>query len=213
MGRAILFSLIVALSASEPAVAQPNGAWWGTGGIGLQVRGGPGEIGRHPNATGGHEDLIARLAPGLGIVIHAGMESRFGGAELRVSGAGRAVEVINVDGVRFPNHGKPPIVWSGNIMVYPLAVVARPGTLQPFLVAGGGGMLIQVDLDNIKGQTPYHRFHWSLGGGLRIVRGLQSPMMTTTYVEFRMEQQAIWQHAPFKRFRVLAGSVGLGMHF
>jgi opacity protein-like surface antigen len=213
MSRAIGILVFLTLFRSPIAAAQWERAWVATSGLGLQVRGGAGEIGRQPNATGGHEDLIARLDGGLALAAHAGFESRLGGVELRLSWGGSAVEVVNVYGARFPNHGEPPIVWSGNILVYPFAVVARPGRLQPFLVAGGGGMLIQVDLDNIKGQTLYNRFQWTVGAGLRIVNGLESPMMTTTYVELRIEQQTTWQDAPFQRFRTGSVTVALGMRF
>ena len=213
MGRAIRVLPLLVLLVSQSGSAQIERAWRGTSGIGLRIQGGAGEIGRHPNATGGHEDLIARLGEGLALAVQAGIESRFGGAELRVSWGGRSVEVSNVDGVRFPHHGEPPIVWVGNIMVYPLAPVFRPGRFQPFVVAGAGGMLIQVDLDNIGGQTIYHRFHWSTGGGLRIVSGLDSPRFTTTYVELRIEQQTTWQDDPFRRFRMVSGTVSLGMRF
>ena len=213
MGRAILMAPMLVALLSQTVAAQWERTWRGTGGVGLQIRNGAGEIGRQANATGGHEDLIARLNGGPALAVHAGIESRFGGAELGLSWGGRAVEVVNVDGVRFPNHGEPPLAWVGNIMVYPLAPVLRPGRFQPFVVAGLGGMLIQVDLDNIKGQTIYHRFQWSVGGGLRIVRGLESPMMMTTYVELRVEQQTTWPGAPFQRFSVRAGSVSLGMKF
>jgi hypothetical protein len=74
-------------------------------------------------------------------------------------------------------------------------------------------MLIQVDLDNIKGQTLYNRFQWTVGAGLRIVNRLESPMMTTTYVELRIEQQTTWQDAPFQRFRTGSVTVALGMRF
>jgi len=212
MGRAIVW-LLLAVSASQSVHAQREPAWRGTSGIGFRLQGGAGEIGRHPNATGGHEDLIARLDEGLALAIHAGIESRFGGAELRLSWSGSSVEVINVDGVRFPNHGEPLLSWVGNIMVYPFAPVFRPGRFQPFFEAGLGGSLIQVDLDNIKGQTIYHRFLWSTAGGLRIVSGLDSPFFTTTYLELRVEQQTTWRRAPFDRFRIIAGSVSLGMKF
>jgi hypothetical protein len=213
MGRATVFLSVVALFIGHPVAAQREPAWRVTGGFGLRLQAGAGEIGRHPNATGGHEDLIARLDEGLGLTIHTGYESRFGGAELRVSWSGRSVEVINVDGVRFPHHGEPPLAWVGNIMVYPFSPLFRPGRVQPFVGAGLGGTLIQVDLDNIKGQTVYHRFLWSAGGGIRIVNGLDSPFFTTTYLELRIERQSAWKGEPFNGFRVWAGSVSLGMKF
>lgn len=171
-------------------------------------------MGRQPNATGGHEDLIARLGGGLAFAAHAGIESRFGGAELGLSWGGGAVKVTNIDGVGFPNHGEPPIVWAGTIKVYPLAITGpKPHRLQPFVVGGVGGMVIQVDLDNLNGQTVYHRFQWTVGGGLRVVRGLDNPGMTTTYIELRVERLTTWRGAPFRRFRMLAGTVGMGMKF
>lgn len=183
--------------------------------IGLQLRGGAGEIGRQPNAAGGHEDLIARLGSGFALAAHAGIENRFGGAELGLSWGGGAVKVTNVDGVRFPNHGEPPIVWVGNIILYPLAPITGPGPrkLQPFVTGGVGGMLIRVDLDNVNGQTIYHRFQWSVGGGLRIVQGQESPLKTTTYIELRIERTGVWRQMPFSRFRLLAGTLSLGMKF
>jgi len=213
MSRAIRRLPLLVLLTVQTASAQGERAWQWSSGIGFQIRGNAGEIGRQPNATGGHEDLIARLDGGLALSAHFGLESRFGGGELLVGWAGSAIEVTNVDGVRFPDHGEPPLVWSGTIMVYPLALVVRPGRFQPLFVAGLGGMLISVDLDNIRGQTVYHRFQRSVGGGIRIVNPSSSPMMTTTHVEFRIEQLTTWGKSPLHRFSFLAVTVGLGMSF
>ncbi len=215
MGRAIRILSLLTPLLSSTASAQWERAWWTTSGIGVQIRGGAGEIGRQPNATGGHEELIARLGGGPALAAHFGFQSRLGGVEFRLSWGGSAVEVVNRNGARFPNHGEPPITWAGNIMVYPFAPFTgpRPRRYQPFVVAGAGGMLIEVDLDNINGQTLYNRFQWTVGGGLRIVSGLESPLMTMTYVELRVERLRTWQDAPFDRFTMVSGTAAVGMRF
>ncbi len=175
--------------------------------------GNSGEIGRQPNATGGHEDLIARLGPGISLMIQAGREFRFGGAELRIGWSGRAVEVRNEEGVRFPNHGEPPLGWTGSIMVYPLAPLQGrdESWFQPFVSIGGGGFMVRVDLDNIGGQTVYHSFQWTVAGGIRIVSGLpEFPFGSVTFVELRVDRQQAWANPPLGRFRIIGASVLLG---
>ena len=53
--------------------AQTSPRWRWTGGAGFGVFAGSGVIGRQPSATGGHEDLVARLDAGLGVALQAGL--------------------------------------------------------------------------------------------------------------------------------------------
>ncbi|HLB55204.1 MAG TPA: hypothetical protein VJK71_08850 [Gemmatimonadales bacterium] len=205
----VLWSLV--LCGSTRAQVPPNWRW--TTGAGLGVFLGAGEIGRYPNATGGHEDLVARLDAGIGLGFQAGLESRFGGLELRGLGTSSAVQVENEYGVRFPHHGGRPFAWTGNLLLYPLAPLQRPGgALRPFLTAGLGGLLMSVDLDNVNDQTLYHSFHWSLGGGVRIATSPEDvPSWTPTFLELRVVRMRVWPNGPLEGFGIVAATIGLGM--
>jgi len=205
--------VLLLLGSQAPGQGVPTWRW--TTGVALGFLPGAGEIGRQPNATGGHEELIARLDGGIGWGFHAGFESRFGGLELRGVGTERPVEVNNESGVRFPNHGRRPFGWTGNLLLYPLAPLQRrSGRVRPFLTAGLGGVLLSVDLDNVKDQTLFHLFHWSLGGGLRIATSPEDvPSWTPTFLELRIARLRVWPNRPIEGFRLIAATIGLGMRY
>lgn len=188
---------------------------WSTGAA-LGVAFAPGEVGRDRNKTGGHEQLIARWSSGVALGLYAGIETRFGGFELSVIQTTSAVQVKNEFGVAFPNHGKPPFVWTGNAVLYPLALVQRQGSrlLRPFVTAGLGGVFLSVDLDNIKNQTLYHSFAWSVGGGVRIATSPDDIRFgTPSFVELRVVRFRVWPNGPLRRFEVIAATAGVGMRF
>ena len=109
---------------------------------------------------------------------------------------------------------RPGLERGYSIPLYPLApLLGRvERKFQPFVTGGAGGFLIQVDLDNIEGQTLYHSFQWSIGGGMRIVSGLpQTPYRTITFVELRVDRQQAWANRPLDGFRVIGVSVVFGM--
>ncbi|MGQ0701878.1 MAG: hypothetical protein ACT4PM_01945 [Gemmatimonadales bacterium] len=188
-------------------------SWRWTSGVGLGIIGRSGEIGRDRNATGGQEELVASLGTGIGIGARTGYESRFGGLELRGTFFSSAVQVVNEDEVRFPNHGKRPFAWTGSALVYPVSPLQRrPGAVRPFLAVGVGGIFLSVDLDNIEDQTLYHSFLWSLSGGLRIATDPEDvPSVTPTHVELRVERTRVWGNHPLGSFQFWVVTAGLGM--
>ncbi|HEV8612216.1 MAG TPA: hypothetical protein VGQ73_01825 [Gemmatimonadales bacterium] len=176
----------------------------------------PGEVGRDRNQTGGREQLIARWSDGMALGLSAARETWLGGFELSGIQATSAVQVKNEFGVAFPNHGKRPFAWSANALLYPLGPLQgrRSRLLRPFLTAGLGGVLLSVDLDNSRDQTPYHSFHWSVGGGIRIATSPDEiPWWTRTFVELRVSRFQVWPNGPLRRFRAMAATAGLGMQF
>ncbi len=203
--------LAAVLVTSVPAQQPPPWRW--TTGARLGVVLNAGVIGRQPNATGGHEMLLARLGWGFGLGFHAGYESRLGGVELRALALHTPVEVSNEDGIEFPHHGSRPVSWTAGVLGYPLApVLGRRSAIRPFVTAGVGGVILTVDLDNIKGQTLYHSFQWSLGGGVRIGLNPEDiPTWTPAFVELRFDRTHVWANGPLNHFVLYALSAGLGM--
>lgn len=73
-------------------------------------------------------------------------------------------------------------------------------------------MLLSVDLDNVKGQTLYHPFHWNLGAGVRIAASPDNiPSWTPTFIELRVERFRVWRIRPLRGFDAVAATLGLGM--
>jgi len=173
-------------------------------------------LGRDRNAAGGQEELIARWSSGVALAVGGGLETRFGGLQLTGIMATSAVQVRNEFGVAFPNHGKPPVAWGADALVYPLAPLQgrRGRSVRPFVTAGLGGIFLSVDLDNIKNQTLYHSFHWSLGGGVRIALSPDEiPYWTPTFLELRVTRFRVWANGPLSRFDAVTATAGLGMRF
>ena len=187
-------------AAQAPPPAPP--AWRWRIGAALGFVPGPGEIGR--------EELIARVGAGIGMGFQAGIESRIGGIELRTLGFSSAVEVEDQGGAEFPNHGRRPFVWTAGVTAYPLAPVFRAGT-GPFVAGGLGGILLSADLDNVEGQTWYHSFLWSLGGGARVAMGPEEPSWAPAFLELRVERMRVWSNGPLRSFTVWVGAVGIAL--
>src|SRR5262245_58104609 len=77
------------------------------------------EIARGINATGGHEQLIARLNHSGALGLRVGMHAELVGLEAGFLNIGSAVRVDNEFGVRFPSHGGRPVICSGDALLYP----------------------------------------------------------------------------------------------
>lgn len=169
----------------------------------------PGEIGRATNATGAHEALIGRLGDALALGGHLGIDSRHVGAELRLVLGTRRIEVKNEAGTGFPNHGEHPLLWSGNLLVYPLGLLQGSGSRlpRPLLAAGLGGAVLSADLDNVKGQTLFHSFLWSLGGGVRLGIGRDGVL------EARLARHRVWRNGALRSFEATAVTLGLGVRY
>lgn len=226
--RALGWTMVTMLcgAGGSPLAAQDGGvpgtalervsAWRWSGGAALGVWLAPGEVGRGRNATGGHEELIARWSSGFALALQGAIETRLGGFELTGVMASSAVQVRNEFGVEFPNHGKRPFAWSANGLVYPLApLLGRRSRLpRPFVTGGLGGIFLSVDLDNVKNQTLYHSFHWSIGGGVRIATSPDEvPSWTPTFIELRVTRLRAWPNGPLSRFDAVTATAGLGMRF
>jgi len=183
--------------------------WCVTTGLAAGALLAPGEIGRAANATGGGEQLIAYLGDAFALGIRAGLESDVLGVELVLLLGANRVEVENEFGVRFPNHGEPPVLWTGSVLFYPLFPLRHTALgrrLRPFVVAGLGGAFVSVDLDNIEGQTLYHSWQESVGGGIRF-------FSDHSFVELRLTRQRVHRNGPLHGFDAHAATVALGIRF
>ena len=155
--------------------------------------------------------LIARLDDAPALAIQFGAVSRHLGFELRLLSGRRPVRVDNESGVAFPNHGEPPFFWAGNLLWYPLGLVqsANSGWPRPFLLAGLGGTVLSIDLDNIKGQTLFHSFHRSLGMGVQLAVGRSASGERFVWVELRLMRHFVWANGPLRPFSVSDAAAGV----
>lgn len=139
------------------------------------------ELGRGVNATGGHEQLIARLNHVGAIGLRGGVHNDLLGLEANFLTMSNSVVVRNEFGVAFPNHGERPLMYSGDALIYPFRRAIREGKLGPYLTSGMGGMLMSADLDNINDQERHNRLMWNAGGGVKVFVG-EAPDF---YLDFR----------------------------
>lgn len=211
----ILLLQVSALLSPKPAERHgPLGSWHPAAGFMLGASFAPAEIGRDTNATGG-EQLVAHLGDAVVLGLRGAVESDVLGLELVLLLGAKRVEVENELGVRFPNHGQPPVLWTGSLLLYPLFALRNTALgrrVRPFVVVGVGGAIVSVDLDNIKGQTLYHSWQGSVGGGIRFFSGRdRGPYEHDPFVELRLVRHRVRQNGPLYGFDILAATVGLGM--
>lgn len=178
-----------------------------TGGFTVGASFAPAEIGRDTNATGG-EQLVARMGNGVAIGLWLGLESQWLGVQLDLQGRADHIHVENEFGTGFPNHGERPLVYSATLVGYPLAPFGRAlrtGPLRPFASASVGGLVVSVDLDNIRDQTTYHLWHYGLGGGVRLF------VLDHGFIELGFKEVRVRGHRPLETFRMRTAAVGVGM--
>ncbi|MFY9556915.1 MAG: outer membrane beta-barrel protein [Blastocatellia bacterium] len=169
LGRTRLIAFVVCALGASTAHAQQKSSLEGAAYFGVMLSGR--EVARGANATGGHEQLIARLNHGGALGVRGGVHNVVLGLEVNFLAASSAVRVNNEFGARFPNHGKRPFAYSGDGLLYPFARAIRSGRVRPYLTSGIGGMLMSADLDNINDQELHHRLMWNAGGGAKLVVG------------------------------------------
>ena len=169
----------------------------------------PAEIGRDTNATGG-EQLVAQMGDGVTIGFWLGLHNDLFGLQLDFGLRADHIQVENEFGTRFPNHGEQPLVYSATLVVYPLAPLGRAlrgGPVRPFATASVGGLVLSVDLDNIKDQTTYHLWHTSLGGGVRLLVLDHED----GFVELGVREVRVASHRPLDAFRLRIATLGVGI--
>jgi hypothetical protein len=198
---------------ARPQEPRPHPGSWATLGVSLGALFAPGEIGRDVNQTGG-EDLIAFLGDGVLAAVQAGRETRHVGVEFSLGLLAYRINVENEFGARFPHHGKSPWLYSFSLRGFPLALAPgldRRAPVQPWVGLGGGGMIMSVDLDNVDGQTLYHSWQWSLGGGIRLPVSRGSRKEEQTVVELRVVRYRVGANGPLRGFDALGATLGLGL--
>jgi opacity protein-like surface antigen len=167
------------------------------------------EIERGVNATGRHEQLIARLNHGGALGLRFGVHSDVLGLEASFLNASNAVRVDNEFGVRFPNHGERPLIYSGDALLYPFRRAIREGKLRPYLTSGIGGMLMSADLDNIDDQETHNRLTWNAGGGMKVFMGEEQDF----YLDFRFTNHRLPGSRGMSAIDLRSITVGVGYRF
>jgi opacity protein-like surface antigen len=167
------------------------------------------EINRGVNATGGHEQLIARLDHGVALGLRVGAHSDLLGLEANVLTTFNAVIVNNEFGVAFPNHGERPAVYSGDALLYPLRKRVKKGKARPYLTSGIGGTVVYADLDNINDQETHHRLTWNAGGGVKVFVG-EGPDF---FLDFRFTNHRLFSSRGMSPVDLRSVTVGVGYRF
>jgi hypothetical protein len=168
------------------------------------------EVGRGINATAGRrEQLIARLDHGGSISLQFGVHSAVLGLEANLLSGTKLITVKNEFGVDFPNHGERPVIYSGDILLYPFGRRLAGGRFRPYLMAGGGGAQIAVDLDNINNKENYHRLALNAGGGLKLLFGQEQRYC----FDIRFSTHHITGKSPIATFDLQSVSGGFGVRF
>lgn len=204
---------VVALSGmAMPATAQPEPPVWPrvTGTVGAGVLLGAGEIARGRNAGGG-EVMRAVMEDGPAMAVGLGIERGWAGLEFRVLTATRELAVTNEFEDRFPRHAGRPLLWSVGALLHPLPAIGIGQRLRPFVVAGIGGTLLVMDLDNRNGTATYHPWQRSIGGGLRVVIDQPRASPPNTMLELRVVHHRLWPLGRIHGVGLTAATLGLGL--
>jgi hypothetical protein len=207
---------VVLMAGGRPAPAQVSPPTWRvTSGAALALVLSPGEIGRHPNATGGHEDLLARLPDAGGLTLAFGVESDLLGFESRFVFGAAHVQVKNEFGVAFPNHGEPPLFSEIGVFAFPFFPLRNSPLgrrIQPLVGAGTGALFASIDLDNIDGQSLHRARQRTMTAGLRILdRG--SVTGDTPFIELRWTRHRVSRRSPLHAFTATSLTLGMGVAY
>lgn len=167
------------------------------------------EIGRGINATGGHEQLIARLDHGGAVGVRAGIHNALLGVEANFLSTLNSVSVKNEFGAGFPNHGQRLLIYSADALLYPFRRAIKGGRVRPYITSGIGGTFFSADLDNIDDQEHHGRLMWNAGAGARFFAG-QEPDF---YVDFRLTSHRMLCAGNLPATDVRSVTVGVGYRF
>jgi hypothetical protein len=196
--------LVVALA--QGADAQPRTPRVvGLGGIGVLLS--PGVIAGGSNGAGSGELLEATLRDDLALVLALGVESRWIGLEFRMVTSARELQVRNQTGESFPHHASHPVFWTAGVTGFPVQVLR----LRPFVVIGGGGMLVSEDLDNVRGASLHHSWQTSIGAGIRWMLGDPDPRSGVSLAELRLTRSRVGAAGRFRRTEVQTITFSLGL--
>lgn len=167
------------------------------------------EIGRGVNATGGHEQLAARLNHGGAFGVRIGVHNDVLGLEVNFLTTSNPLAVNNEFGVAFPNHAERPLIYSGDALLYPFRKAIREGRVRPYVTSGIGGTFFSADLDNINDQEKHHRLTWNAGGGAKVFVG-QEPSL---YLDFRFTNHRLLSSRGVSATDLRSVTVGVGYRF
>lgn len=166
------------------------------------------EIARGVNATGG-EQLIARLGFGGALGVRGGVHSDLLGLEGNLLTTSNPAIVKNEFGVAFPNHAERPLIYSGDVLVYPFRRAISEGNVRPYLTSGLGGMLLLADLDNIRDKETHGSLIWNAGGGVKVFLGEGNGL----YLDLRFTNHRLLGTGGSERVDFRTISVGVGARF
>lgn len=166
-------------------------------------------IGRGTNATGGHEQLVARLDHGGAVGIRGGIHNAVLGVEANFLSTLNPVSVKNEFGAGFPNHAERLLFYSADVLLYPFGRAIRKGRVRPYLTSGIGGTFFSADLDNINDRERHNRLMWNAGGGARFLVG-QGP---NVYLDFRFTNHRMLSAGELPATDVRSVTVGVGYRF
>ena len=167
------------------------------------------EIGRGINATGGHEQLIARLNHGRAFGIRVGVHNELLGVEANIISTFDPVSVKNEFGVAFPNHEERPLIYSGDALLYPFRKAIREGRVRPYVTSGIGGTRYSADLDNINGQEWHNSLTWNAGGGVKVFVGKEPDFS----LDFRFTNHRLFNSGGVGATNLRSVTVGVGYRF
>jgi hypothetical protein len=166
------------------------------------------EIARGVNATGG-EQLIARVNHGGALGLRVGVHSELLGLEANFLNTSSPAIVKNEFGVAFPNHAERPLIYSGDGLLYPFRRAIREGKVRPYLTTGVGGMLLSVDLDNIRDKETHRSLIWNAGGGVKVFVGEGAGL----YFDLRFTNHRLLSSRGADSLDLRSVSIGVGARF
>lgn len=165
-----------------------------------------GIVGEDVNATGDHEVLTAKLKPSPFAGVKVGLQGARIGLEGGVLRSTNKLEVQNVFGVPFPNHGENITMIKADCVMYPLRRSFADGVFRPYGSVGVGGVFSSVDLDNIGDQDNFSRPVVSLGVGAKFQLGGKDGVVQ---LEVLFRNERVLGSAPIRTADLRTVSVGI----
>jgi hypothetical protein len=165
-----------------------------------------GIIGQDINATGNHELLTAKLKSSPFAGVKVGAHGDRLGIEAGILRSTNKLEVQNVFGVPFPNHGENLTMIKADCVIYPLRRSFAGGVFRPYGSVGLGGAFSSVDLDNIGDQDNFSRPLASIGVGAKFQLGGKDGVVQ---IEVLFRNDHIFGRAPIQSVDLRTVSVGI----